>query len=258
MTFARTTFFALTLPIALALGGCGTRTADDRNLDELDNELVEANGAAHDPALTGALHDQIMVDPALTHQANGDAVRPPPQPAAGGVPPESVAAGGAHAPETAPTTSSEQLKHAPDAKGACPNCTARREAVTLAGVAERQHNRRTSACVAKLGYSAGWATKLPGELPLYPDARVTEAAGTDADGCALRIVSFASATPPSTLIDWYYTRATRAGFGAEHQADAAQHVLGGTRARDGAAYVGYFTPRRDGGTDVDLIVDTGR
>lgn len=251
---------AAALALLLLAAACGRQPDAAQDLDSLDHELSNASspGNRRDPAIAAALHDQIMVDPALTHQANGDAVRPPPQPAAGGVPPESVAAGGAHAPETAPTTSSEQLKHAPDAKGACPNCTARREAVTLAGVAERQHNRRTSACVAKLGYSAGWATKLPGELPLYPDARVTEAAGTDADGCALRIVSFASATPPSTLIDWYYTRATRAGFGAEHQADAAQHVLGGTRARDGAAYVGYFTPRRDGGTDVDLIVDTGR
>ncbi|MQH18694.1 hypothetical protein EI065_25620, partial [Escherichia coli] len=60
-----------------------------------------------------------------------------------------------------------------------------------------------------------------------------------------------------TVVDWYYTRVTNTGFTAEHQSDGTQHTLGGTRDRDGGAYVLFLTPRRDGGTDVDLIANNG-
>ena len=74
-------------------------------------------------------------------------------------------------------------------------------------------------------------------------------AGSDGT-CTLRVVSFASGAAPQKLIDWYYTRATVAGYSAEHQADGGLHVLGGTRG--GAAYVVYVTPRANGAT-VDLL-----
>jgi len=60
------------------------------------------------------------------------------------------------------------------------------------------------------------------------------------------------------VMDWYYTRATNAGYSAEQQADGGQHVLGGTRGRDGGAFALFLTGRRDGGTDVDLIANNGR
>jgi hypothetical protein len=49
----------------------------------------------------------------------------------------------------------------------------------------------------------------------------------------------------------------RAGYSAEHQLDGAQHILGGTRGRDDGAYVLFLTPRKDGGTDVDLVANNG-
>ncbi|HJQ15771.1 MAG TPA: hypothetical protein VJ859_02115 [Allosphingosinicella sp.] len=61
---------------ALALGGCGRKT-DDADLARLDNQIV---GNEADPALTGALQDQIMVDPTLSQQSNRNAVRPPQSP----------------------------------------------------------------------------------------------------------------------------------------------------------------------------------
>ena len=80
------------LALPLALVACGKRSDGERNLDTLDNELVQSNSAAaRDPALMSALHEQIMVDPTLAQQANNDAVRPPPPPHSGAVPPARVA-----------------------------------------------------------------------------------------------------------------------------------------------------------------------
>jgi len=50
----------IALSLSVALAACGTRDNGDRNLDTLDNELVDAgNGAgARDPAMMSALHDR--------------------------------------------------------------------------------------------------------------------------------------------------------------------------------------------------------
>jgi hypothetical protein len=248
---------AVALPLALL--ACGKRD-DDRNLDSLDNELVEAgsgNANVSDPAMTAALHDQIMVDPALTQHANADSVRPPAQPYSGGVPPTGIAQPPGRTPGSAGASTSETIKSAPAPSKDCPGCTAARESLTLGALAARQMNRRTSACAGALRYSASWADRLPADVPLYPGARVTEAAGANTGVCALRAVSFSTNARLQTVVDWYYTRVTNTGFTAEHQSDGTQHTLGGTRDRDGGAYVLFLTPRRDGGTDVDLIANNG-
>ncbi|OYY91755.1 MAG: hypothetical protein B7Y45_01955 [Sphingomonas sp. 28-66-16] len=244
-------FIALLLPAALA--ACGQGNDADRNLDSLDAELADGNSAGNsrDPALMSALHDQIMVDPALAGQANADAIRPPSQPYAAPVPPES--AGKAL---TGPAQDNMPTKTAPAAKGACPQCAAKQESMTLGALAARQASGRTRACAANVQYSTRWALRLPADLPLYPDARVTEAAGNEGGNCALRIVSFASGAPLQTVIDWYYTRATNAGYSGEHEADGDEHVLAGTRGD--AAYAVFLNARGDGGTDVDLVVNTGK
>ena len=67
----RATFPALLSSIALLLAACGgggdtITNAQDNALDAIDDALVgNAASSAGDPALTAALHDQIMVDPAL-------------------------------------------------------------------------------------------------------------------------------------------------------------------------------------------------
>lgn len=238
--------------IALSLAGCGSRAAQDANLDSLDNELVDAgSGNAQDPAMTAALHDQIMVDPALAQQANKDTVRPPAKPYSGELPADTVGAT-----SSASAGPAEALKHAP-APGSCPQCVAARESLTLGALAARQKDKSTASCAADMHYSASWANRLPADVPLYPDARVSEAAGNASGACALRAVSFSTGAPMQTVLDWYYTRTTGAGYTAEHQADGADHVLGGTR-RDGGAFALFLTSRRDGGTDVDLVANNGR
>jgi hypothetical protein len=213
----------------------------------------EASGNAADPALASALQDQIMVDPQLGRQANGDAIRPPGQPYSAGVPDDGVAA------NTDKVDLGELIKApAPTEAGKdCTECAAARESVTLGGLAARQKDTRTSQCAASLSYGTGWANRLPRDLPLFPQARVTEAAGSEEGQCALRAVSFSSAQPMQTMLDYYYTRATKSGYSSEHQLDGNQHILGGTRERDGGSYVLFLTSRADGGTDIDMVANNG-
>lgn len=242
--------------LPLALAGCAQPNDADANLDSLDAELADGNstGNTRDPALMSALQDQIMVDPALVGQANYDAIRPPAQPYSSPVPPDIMAAGKA----TTDMSSSETLKSAPaPVQGqACTQCSAARESLTLGGLVERQANRGARACAGAISYSTRWALRLPAAVPLYPDARVREAAGTESGACALRVVSFATAAPVQRVLDWYYTRVSKAGYSAEHQAEGDEHVLAGTQGD--AAYAVFATARADGGTDVDLVANKGK
>ena len=252
----RRTRWIVTLCLPLALAACGKSDTSDENLDSLDAELTDGNAAnapARDPAVMSALQSQIMVDPTLAQQSNGDAIRPPGQPYSSPIPPESIAANG-----NRPAVQTGPLVRAPEPKtGDCPDCKAARESVTLGALAARQGDRRTSGCVNQMQYSANWANRLPADLPLYPDARVEEAAGNNAGGCAMRAVSFSTGASAQTVLDWYYTRASSSGYQAEQQADGDLRVLGGNRDSDGGAFIVYVTPRDGGGVDVDLIANNG-
>ena len=242
------------LCLSALLAACGpTETADD-NLDSLDAELTDGNAAAQpgkDPALMAALQSQIMVDPALAQQSNTDALRPAGQPYSSPIPNDQIAAG-------SPATTGPLMRApAPAADGKCPQCDAARESVTLGALAARQKGARTASCVSQMRYSANWVNRLPRDLPLYPDARVDEAAGSDAGGCALRAVSFSTTADAQAVLDYYYTKAMGAGYKAEHQADGEDHVLGATRRKDDGALVVFVHPRDGGGVDVDLIVNNG-
>lgn len=252
MAFCSPTRAATTalLALALPLAACGSK-ATDGNLDALDAELNgNAAGPARDPALTSALHDQIMVDPNLASQSNRDAIRPPSQPYAAPIP------NAKGAPVATDARVSETTKSAPAPQADCPKCKAQRDAMTLGGLASRQADRRTAACAANVSYSTRWSLRLPADMPLYPDAHVVEAAGNADNGCALRIVSFTSRAPLQSVIDFYYTRATNSGYSAEHQADADGHVLAGSRGND--AYAVFVTKAAGGGSQVDLVANNGR
>lgn len=237
------------LALAVLLTGCA-RHDTQTSLDTLDNQLTATNAA--DPAATAALRDQIMVDPALTAQANDDTLRPPPRPYAAPVPAADVAAPAAMVDDAA-------LMHAPaPAPGGCTECDAARSALTLGQLAANEPATAAPDCAARVGYSANWANRLPPDLPLFPGATLAEAAGTDGQGCALRIVSFVTTAQRPTLIDWYYTRARRAGYAVAQGADPRQRMLGGTRRSDGAAFLLLARTGPGGGSSADLMVNDGR
>ena len=245
----------LLIALPLALPACA-RDGDPANdqaaqVAAVDAALIGNTAAsAGDPALTAALRDQIMVDPALVQQANDDVVRPPTAPLSGAMPPDGVAVAAMKSDPLA----GEKLRPAPPAAaGSCRQCAIARRALTLGALAQAQGGA-TGQCAARVTYSAGWANRLPAATPLFPDARVAEAAGADGDGCALRVVSFVSAQPMQRLLDFYYTRTTAAGFDAQHQAEGVEHVLAVTKT-GGGAFLAMMRPHAAGGTDVDLMVD---
>ncbi|WP_156680511.1 hypothetical protein [Sphingomonas profundi] len=104
-------------------------------------------------------------------------------------------------------------------------------------------------------YDAAWARRLPAELPVYPGAKVSEAAGSDAPGCRRRIVSFASSAPAATIVDYYRARVTKAGYSYERLVEQGAEVLGGTRGE--AAYYVTVKPAPNGGSTVDLVSNAG-
>ncbi len=203
--------------------------------------------AENDAAVTGALGDQIMVDPDMAGAdgaavaVNERAIELPPQQRS----PEAIQA----ARDEAMVLAGGNLKSAPRPQAGSPSSLVE-GAATAAQVA--QNARAASAdCTKKAQYTATWAAKLPQDLPVYPRGAVQEAAGTDADGCRLRVVNFVSPVTPSDVIDFYFTKATGAGYGAEYRMDGADHVLGGRKG--GQAYLVYARKLGNGLTEVDLI-----
>lgn len=67
------------------------------------------------------------------------------------------------------------------------------------------------ACTGGLSASAIWAARLAPELAVYPRAHVTDSAGADNKGCALRMVRFATPVAPRDVIAFYHSRLGRAG-----------------------------------------------
>ncbi|WP_419807231.1 hypothetical protein [Sphingomonas sp.] len=224
--------------LLLFAAACGRTAETGNDIDRLDRELTNDT---RDPAIAEAVAGQIMVDPTLQQSSNANAVRPPPRPDSGAVP--------ADVPRADPIDP-RSLRHAPAATPGCPQCAAKASSYTLGALAAAQPH----GC-AVVNYSAAWATRLPADLPLYPDARVVEAAGNDAGPCRLRVVTFRSGAAAGKLIDWYYTHAIAGRYSAEHRVGGGMEVLGGTRGDD--AYVVYVTPRAGGGADVDLVTNAG-
>lgn len=217
-TFSRCLLFAACLTLA-ACGGSG-----DENLAALDNELL-ANGA--DPALTSALEDQILVDPNLVQQSHPNTVRPPESPVQAQYPAGSAQESARLAGATTP---------------------GRRSAGSLA----------PAGCGgAGLDHGPAWANRLPAQFPLYPGARVTEAAGSTSGDCNVRVVTFRSGDAPDHILAHYRTLAARAGFSAEDERRGADHLLGGVNERVDGAFVVIVTPA-DSGSEVALIVNNGR
>ncbi len=234
----RTSSIIGAVALVLGLSACGKKSAD-KDIAGMDRELV--GNATEDPALTGALQDQIVVNPKLAGGKKDQGASPAGKAAPGA--PVVATKGTLRAPAPTPAATS--------GKG-----TLGELAKVQAGVARAR--AKTKGCDMNVRYNAAWASRLPVSIPLYPGARVSEAAGNDTPNCRLRVVSFSSSAPMQTLIDWYYTTAIRAGYSSEHQAKDGEHILAGARKSDDGAYYIFFNKGAAGGTDIDLIVNNGR
>ena len=205
----------------LALGACHNPNKQ-KSIEALDKELTSEN--SDDPAVKTALEDQIMVDPQLSAKANAHSIRPPDEPYTAPLPPAERQAG---------------------KDGAVPP--------TLGQLAQAQVKDAKSGCNMAVGYSATWATKLPAGLPIYPQGHVSEAAGSDTPTCHLRVVSYTSAAPAQSLLDFYTTHGRQAGYAVV----AANDTLSGTRAKDGAMF-SVTLASANNGTSVDVVSNAGR
>lgn len=212
-----------------------------------------APSAESDPALTGALGDQIMVDPDLAAQNRGNAVISGGGPASAEIPPEKAT------PEVAAAARAEAAAISGGKLAAAPAAVSGAEAVQAAATAEKVAAGAMPGgpgnCAAKVEYTMTWATRTPAPFPVYPRAHVTEAAGTDKDGCKLRVVNFVTPVAIDDVMSFYATRARMAGFAAGHAKAGSDNVLSGTKAN--SAYVVYARRRDNGMTEVDLVTNGG-
>jgi hypothetical protein len=205
------------LGAALALAACNRGGGED-NLAALGNDA--------DPAVTSALNDQILVDSNLAGQSNRNAARPAPTPAGAPYP----------APDSAPAAS--------DGKGA--NAAA---ALSEGG--------KGCSDPSRFEYNAAWANRLPPNFPVYPGGRVTEAAANNRNGCSTRVVTFSTADDWQRVLDWYHTKAVRAGYSSEHQVRDGDHILAGGSEREKGAFYLIVTPKPKG-SEVALIASMPR
>jgi hypothetical protein len=205
------------LAAALALAACGG--GEDNSLNVAGNDA--------DPALTSALEDQILVDPTLAQQSNKNAVRPPETPTQAQYP-AGVATGGG----TPAATPAAGQAPRPAQGGGTANCTGNVE----------------------FAYGNDWANRLPAAFGVIPNARITEAAGA-ANGC--RVVTFTTSENWQKVLDWYHTRAVRAGYSSEQQVRDGDRLLAGANESDGSAFFLIVTPKQQG-AEVALITNNGR
>jgi hypothetical protein len=109
-----------------------------------------------------------------------------------------------------------------------------------------------SGCNAKIDYAFAWSARLPADLPLPAEAKVTEAAGSDAKTCKLRLVRFVTMQSVEAVSTFYRDLARKRGFILAEK----DGTISGVRARDGAAFSIDATESKSGAT-VDFVTNRG-
>lgn len=204
-----------------------------------------------DPALTAALGEQILVDPDLVSMNDANAVaqipdfdRSVPTLDAG---PDAIARARAAALELLGGLSGLKSAPAPrqtdKGQGRASLLTA--AARVIAGPGE------TGRCTNRVSHTAAWAARMPQAFPVYPMGAVQDAAGIDQGGCSLRVVSFHTPVPLPEVMDFYFTRASVAGFALDRVMQEGDDVLAGTRGK--GAVIVYARRLPSGATEVELV-----
>jgi hypothetical protein len=125
-------------------------------------------------------------------------------------------------------------------------------APTLGAVAiTRLHDAAFARCSPQISYSARWSLSLPARLALPDGARLSEAAGNDQPGCALRLMRFAMPGTPAMAIDRYAALAQQNGFTMAR----ADGTISAAHPADGTVFHVDAVASADG-TRIDLTVRT--
>jgi hypothetical protein len=226
----------LLLPLLLA--GCGGAAGD------------ALAPAPVDAAVSDALADPIMTDPDLVSQNGAYSAVAVSGPVSSALPPidrGNAAIGAAR--DAATDLLGGKVPAAPAPASA--DVAAYREAVTAAQMASAA-KAADPGCIRSMEYTARWAAVLPAPLQVYPRGAVEEAAGTDAAGCAVRVVHFKTPVTLDDVLAFHYARLRAAGYPVEHVAKGVDHVLRGRKGATG--YVIYIRQTEDGLTAADIIV----
>ena len=204
---------AIVLPLALALSACGS-----------DDDVQSAPGTEEEQA----------AGPQFGGDVDGS--------------PEGIAAAQEQAKEIA--GGEGQWRTAPDAREASGDLPANSILNQALAGANSGDSQTDCASVAEVGNE--WASRLPETFPVYPGASVTEAAGTDAGGCNLRVVNFMTGVPKAEVMNFYYTLAANEGYSTQRVSAGGEDTMGGSMA--GSQFVVIGRDRAGGGADFDLIV----
>lgn len=201
--------------------------------------------APRDAAIDDALADPIMTDPFLSSQNDAHAAIAAGDPVGAALPPidrsaEAIAAAKAAAGIATP---------APAAVNG--DLALFRDAVTAVQMAAAAKVTRAD-CLESAEYTARWAAALPQPFQPYPRGAVAEAAGSDADGCAMRVVHYRTPAPIEDVLAFHNARLRAAGYSAEHVGQGGDHVLKGRKG--GSAYAIYVRRAEDGLTSADIVV----
>ena len=231
-------FFTAAVAPVLALAACSDGPA-------------ETNQGTDDPATEQALNDQIMVDPDLANQNEGNAAL------TGGtdqsIPPENMtpeAIQRARDEAFALVGGSAGLKELPEPVQYSYPIP---ETATLAVASRASLTSDGGDCTEKVQYSMEWSAKLPNIFPIYPRASAKEAAGTDAGQCVLRAVTFLTPVPLEEVLTFYFSRARTGGFSAEYAVAENDTIVGGAKGK--ASFMVYGRRLSSGLTEIDLITN---
>ena len=206
--------------------------------------------AGRDPAAQAALNDPIMVDPDLSAQNRGNSALSGGGPAQGDLPlftrtPEEIDAAHAaaqtllgNAPAPAPLAASTADK------------SRLAGALTMPAVAQAS-GLASQACADQLGFTLGWAARLPAGLPIYPRGHALVAAGSDAGTCKVRAVRYVTPVSVGDAVDFHYAAARAAKLPAERRREGADEVIMGKQGN--TAYAIYIRARSDKMTEVDVL-----
>jgi hypothetical protein len=234
---------AVAVLLALPLASCGKRDKE-ADLNALDAQLTNN---VMDQGLQDELAGKIKVDPGKVEGGNRKTDHAASLPALKGDAAEALA-------ESIKIAGGKLLATPAPSKG-----EAAESKETLAAVAREQDKPGGNVfCRKQLASGMQWASRMPDPFSVYPGGQLKEAAGADKNGCTLRAASFVTPVPRQSVMDFYYTQARRSGYDAEHKIMNGDHVLGGTRKDDGAAFLLLFTDAPGGRTNVDIIADQGR